>query len=190
MLSTLLCAVAVAPILTDNPITCPISGNVPLPDSPMVDYNGARFTLCGPNCVTKFMTGTAKVMATISRSGRVTGEFLFDPVSRFRAEKSRNFIEYSDYNGVRFTFDSKENKKAFDENPRLYGTWPVRECLTDAVTGRALKNYDAAIAYADYVGVRYYFGDVSSQASFMSKPSDFAPAVSNAIRLPQSIKMN
>ena len=189
MLNSLLGVFAITPVLIDNPITCPISANVPFADSPIVDYNGARFTLCGPNCVSKFQTGTAKVLATIVRSGRTVGEGLFDPVSKFRADNSRNFVSSSDYLGIRYYFDSKENKKIFDENPRNYATLPSRECLVDPVTGNALGNYDRAIAYADYSGVRYYFGEVSSQSTFAGNPAQYAASMTQYIQSPRSIKM-
>ncbi|HRI44576.1 MAG TPA: hypothetical protein PLL78_06060 [Fimbriimonadaceae bacterium] len=189
MLNTIVCALTFAPaaLVADNPVVCPVSGLPPRQNAPMLDYAGIRFKYCSTGCRARFEEAPKRYFGMAKNT---VGTSLFDPVSHWRADTNRNMVSESDFGSVRFFFDSRENKIVFDANPRQYPGVPTKVCLTDPVTGQRLPYYDAAVSYADHMGVRYFFGSVSSQGTFLDNPAGYAAGVSQYVVTPPTFKMN
>ena len=144
-----------------SPLVCPVMGDRVNARSAAYEYNGARFAVCCAGCTAKFFKQPLEVLTKANENKWVTGEFLFDPVTRtlLRTKKLKAF---SDFEGVRFYFDSAENKATFDKSPKTYGTLPKKEVPLDVVAKEEFLVYSRMAGYFDLDGIRFYH----------SKPSD------------------
>lgn len=163
IIETLLAAVIAGP--AQAPISCPIMGSPVSKSQPFTEYAGARYSYCCGGCSDRFEADPAKALANPKLKGKVTGEFLFDPVARQKVDLAKA-PAYRDYNGVRYRFATTANAKTFDANPSKFAAVPKTEVLSCTVMGHGLGNYGKAGAYADHKGVRYFFCCGDCQAAF------------------------
>jgi len=173
MITTLIATLSfVAPMATDD-MTCPVMvGGKANTSGGSVVYAGARFFFCCAGCDGKFSKDPTAFLKTAETSKKVIGESMFDPVTGKKADKSANFA--SDWKGIRFHFNSSENKATFDKAPAKYGVLPKSEVLTCAVAGDKMKSPQEAYGYVDYKGTRYYICCAGCMPKMQKDPATYA----------------
>lgn len=164
-------------------LACPIMGSGANVKGVFSDYNGARYWFCCPGCDSQFGNEPAK-FAALRAKEKASGEFLFDPVSGTRLQADKTIKEFSDYKGIRFKFQSAENKAAFDKNPAKFGVMPKKEALYCPVGKEAVPTYAAASGYVDHAGVRYYMCCGGCEGKFKADPAKFVPNAEKFVKAP------
>ncbi len=152
MLATLLFAIG---LLEDKPLTCPISGEETVVTGPAMEYAGVKYTFCCPDCVATFKKEPVESIKPQVKAGSTVGEFLFDPIStrKIVVKKAKATI---DFEGVRYYFESEDNKTKFTKNSKRFANTPNKESLVCPVMGGTVASYSKAADYLDHEGVRYY----------------------------------
>lgn len=170
MIATLIaCALTALP--ADKPLGCPIMGGPANLKGGYSDYNGVRTWYCCGGCDAQFEANPAKLSEAATKKGTVWGQFLFDPVSGMRLNADKAIAESSDFQGVRFRFESAENKAKFDADPKKYGTLPEKEALYCPAMKQKVASYGKASGYVDYDGVRYYMCCAGCEKTFLKDPA-------------------
>jgi YHS domain-containing protein len=160
-----------------TPLVCPVMGDRVGPKSTAYEYNGAKFAVCCAGCTSKLFKQPLEVLTKANENKWVTGEFLFDPVTRtlLRTKKVKTF---SDFGGIRFYFDSEENKTTFDKSPKTYGTLPKKEVPLDVMTRQEIVVYSRMAGYFDLDGIRFYHSKGSdkelSTEDIQARAADYA----------------
>ncbi len=164
-------------------LVCPITGSDPMEGAKPFEYAGTVTTLCCMSCPSAFKANPAKAYKSSAEQHLVVAQFLFDPVNggRIDPKKAKGF---SDYNGIRFSFGTAEDKKDFDADPKKYGTLPTKEALYCAVENHAVKSYSAAGGFVDYNGVRYYVCCDDCLMQMNTNPAKYAPNAEKYIKTP------
>jgi YHS domain-containing protein len=168
-------------------ITCPIMGGPVTKDSITTEYNGARFGYCCPGCKDGFEKNPKQALSAAAKNGSAVGVFLFDPVSHKRLDAAKAKGGFSDFQGIRYYFESKENKKAFDKSAKEAAATPAKEALFCPVSKETIESYAKASGYADYEGVRYYFCCAGCDAPFLKDPAKLAPNAADKVHVPAAI---
>ena len=189
MVSSILIASAAIlfPAPQAQPIACPITGEPVVNGMKVTEYNGARFTYCCAGCDEQFEKNPQAALDKSIKSGKTVGEFLFDPISKKRIEPKKADGGSSDYHGLRFYFESKSNKAAFDKEPQKFGALPKKEALFCPVTKEAVSSYGKSVGYEDYQGVRYYFCCAGCDGPFSSDPGKYAPNAKSHVQTPKAM---
>jgi YHS domain-containing protein len=167
-----------------KPLACPIMGGPGNTKGAYSDYNGVRVYYCCAGCDTKFEADPKKVSVDAAKKGMVWGASLFDPVSGNRLQPDKAIKETAEFNGVRFYFESAEDKAKFDADPKKYGTLPEKESLFCPVEKEAIANYGKAFRYVDYSGVRYYFCCGGCPEKFAANPTAFVDNAKDHVKAP------
>lgn len=162
-----------APLLSEGTV-CPIMANPVDANATHYLYGGLDFAFCCNGCDDAFAKDPQAAMAKASKTGKVYAEFMFDPVSHKRVLDVAKAAATVEYKGVRYRFNSVENKKKFEAKPSDFTAMPKNETLVCAVMGDAIQSIDAADSYVDYKGVRYYMCCGSCLAPMMKSPEKFA----------------
>lgn len=156
-------------------LVCPVMGKALLTldqASGTREYKGALYYLCCKPCEEQFEKDPAKFAARPLPAGKVSAAFLFDPVTTKRLDmKKAAAVSY--YGGVAYPFYSKENKIAFDKDPKRYASVPAKELLYCPVSDEAVKNYAEASDYSDYEGERVYFCCPGCKEPFDKDPAKY-----------------
>lgn len=184
MLTTLIAFTVLAPAA--KPYVCPVQGEE-VKDTATAgfhDYNGARFWFCCAGCDKAFAKEPGKYVAEQAKAKKVTGDFMFDPVSGVRLKSPGIIAETSDYNGIRFHFSSKENKAKFDKEPAKFGAMPKQEALYCPVAKEEIAAYANAASFVDFKGVRYYTCCGGCVAKMKEDPAKYAPNAKDHIKTP------
>lgn len=158
-------------------IVCPVMGESVGSKNQAFEYNGARFSVCCPQCAGTFEKNPIGVISKSKENKWVSGEFLFDPVSRTRINFKKTKGS-SDFGSIRFYFSSTENKDIFDKNPKVYGTLPTKESAIDPFSQEKLTSYSKMTNYVDFEDVRVYYvlpaGKVISEDDLIGNAKDAA----------------
>lgn len=154
MIATLLSSL----MMFGGPLTtvCPIMGNTANPKGPTVEYNGAVYAFCCGGCDTKFAKDPVAALKNPALKGKITGTYLFDPVSGKRVHPGEVTL-YAEYGGTRFFFENDKDLATFKTDPKKYGTLPTKEAMNCPVTGEAVEAYSESPAFVDVEGIRYYY---------------------------------
>jgi YHS domain-containing protein len=157
MLITVLATLAIGLAPQAPVVNCAVMGDATDSKSVALDYNGVRFPMCCDSCVTMFKRSPDRYLTPdrVKKSGTV-GYSLFNPVTGLRIEIKDAKGGFADYQGVRYFFASADEKKAFDTDPKKFGTLPKNEALYCAVMGHGIKSYAAAGGYVDHNDTRLY----------------------------------
>ena len=170
-----------------DPTSCPMMGGTANAKGPHVEYNGVSYAFCCGGCDARFAKDPATALKNPSLKGKVTGTFLFDPVSGQRINTSEAKLS-SVYNGTRFYFSNEADQKAFNADMKKYGTLPAKEVMQCPVSGEKVDNYSGSVGFADYNGVRYYFCCADCIAPFKGSPAKYAAEASKKAAAPKAIK--
>jgi len=171
MLSALLAGLAVLTTPAADPV-CPIMGSKANFDGPKVEYNGAVYAFCCGGCDDNFAKNPAAALKNPKLAGKVTGVYLFDPVSGKRVRASESKFS-ADHNGTRFYFLNAANLETFKKDAKKYGAMPTKSSMHCPVTGEKVAAYGDAVAFVDDNNVRYYYcckGCLGSFTPGKSKP--------------------
>lgn len=187
MLNNLIAFVAVAFGQTPA-LKCPVMGGAIAPDSPVVEYNGVRYQFCCGGCDANFAKSPEDFLKTQKKVGNVVGTFLFDPVSRMRVELSKAKAT-SDYESIRYPFESEANKKTFLASAAKYAAVPAKEALYCPVGKEAVPTYSKASDYVDHDGVRWYMCCAGCGGPFEKDPKKYLFAgIDKNIQVAKAIK--
>ena len=170
-----------------TPISCPMMGGPVAKGQPVTEYNGARFTYCCDGCDAEFVKDPSAAIKKMAKAGKTVGVSLFDPVSLKRVDSEKAKGGFSDYKGIRFYFESEDDKTAFDKEPKKFGAMPKKEALYCPVMGSPVKSYAKASGYADYDGVRYYFCCAGCDTKFAAEPAKFDESAKDKVQVPATI---
>ena len=170
-----------------QPVTCPVMGGPIAKGQAVTEYNGVRFTYCCAGCDTEFAKDPSGILEKSAKAGKTVGVSLFDPVSMKRVDAEKAKGGFSDYKGVRFYFESADDKAAFDKEPKKYGVMPKKEALFCPVMKNAVASYAKASGYADYDGVRYYFCCAGCDTKFAAEPAKFAEVATEKVQKPATM---
>jgi YHS domain-containing protein len=143
-------------LLTQGALVCPMTGEEISKSAADIDYNGVRYSMCCGGCPDAFKKDPAKALANKSLEGKLVGIALFDPVSGARVEEKNAKGGSEDYKGIRYFFQTAEDKSAFDADPKKFSAAPKKELLFCAVMGHELKDEATAGGYVDFEETRYY----------------------------------
>lgn len=150
-------------------IQCPVMGGPADAKAGKSVYQGVAFSYCCAGCDTTFAKDPKKFVAKAAKGKGVIGVSEYDPVSRARTEVTK-FV--SDFQGIRYGFQSEANKAAFDANPKKFAAAPEKEVFSCAVMGSSLEGLLPS-GYADVEGVRYYFCCGGCDTSFAKDPAKY-----------------
>lgn len=187
MLNNLIAFVAVAFGQTPA-LKCPVMGGAIAPDSPVVEYNGVRYQFCCGGCDANFAKSPEAFLKTQKKAGNVVGVFLFDPVSRMRVETGKAKAT-TDYESIRYPFESEANKKTFLASATKYAAVPAKEALYCPVGKEAVPTYSKASDYVDHDGVRWYMCCAGCGGPFEKDPKKYLFAgIDKNIQVAKAIK--
>jgi len=171
MLNTLIAFAAVA--FGQAPaLKCPVMGSAVAADSPLVEYNGAKYSFCCGGCDANFAKAPEDFLKTQRKAGNTVGTFLFDPVSRLRLDLSKAKAT-ADHESIRYPFASEANKAAFLASPKKFASVPAKEALYCPVGKEAVPSYSKASDYVDYDGVRWYMCCAGCGGPFEKDPKKY-----------------
>lgn len=170
-----------------GPVQCPMMSGPANMKGSLSEYKGVKYGYCCPGCEKSFLANPDKALT--AAKGRITGEFLFDPVSKMRID-APNAKGSADFAGTRYYFASSDNKAKFDANPKAYATVPAKEVLHCAVMGKDLKSYSAAGGYFDRNGVRYYMCCGGCVSKFAGNATSFAEKAASKVASPKALKVD
>lgn len=171
MLTTLIASIILAPA-AQEPLHCPVmtKGFANL-EGPSVVYAGAVFYFCCPGCDANFAKTPAKFVTQATKGTTAIGRFLFDPVTGKKVDTGSGFT--SDFKGIRYFFESKDNLELFTKTPAKFATMPTKEVLTCPVAGDKMTSPKDAFAYMDVKGVRYYICCAGCMPKMASEPTKY-----------------
>lgn len=141
----------------NSALVCPVQGEGVDTKGVSYEYAGAKFWMCCGGCPQAFSKTPEKFVAKMATDHKVAGLSIFDPVSHLKVDAKKAIKETSDYKGIRYQFNTADDKKAFDMEPAKYTAIPEKESLTCPGSKEKMASPSGAFAYEDYKGVRYYF---------------------------------
>ena len=165
-------------------LVCPTTGEAVAKAASSIDYAGVRYGTCCAGCDGPFKKDPAKALKSPALKGKTAGVSLFDPVTGLRLDAKAARGGSSDFGGVRYLFASAENKKAFDAEPKKYGTSPAKEALFCPVMKHEVASYAASGGYVDHEGVRYYVCCGGCMDGLKADPAKFVANASAAVKAP------
>ncbi len=171
-------------IQDSSPISCPITLEQIIKGSKLTTWNGARFQYCCPGCDQQFEKDPWAAIEKAAKSAKTVGDFLFDPVSKTPIDRIKAKGGTSDFHGIRFHFQSAQNKATFDKDPKQFGSLPAKEALYCPVGKEVVKSYEKSSGYGDYQGVRYYFCCGGCETDFERDPQKYAPFANKYVQSP------
>ena len=175
--------------LQATPLSCPTMGGPIKVGQPVTDFDGARFSYCCDGCDAEFAKDPSGAIKKSAKAGKTVGLSLFDPVSMKRIDSEKAKGGFSDYKGIRFYFDTEDEKATFDKEPKKFGALPKKEALFCPVMGNPVKSYAKASGYADYEGFRYYFCCAGCDVKFAAEPAKFAEVAKDHVQAPATMKV-
>lgn len=171
MLNTLIVFTAMA--FGQSPaLKCPVMGSAVAPNSPVVEYNGAKYAFCCGGCDANFAKSPEAFLKTQRSAKNTVGVFLFDPVSRLRLDLDKAKAT-ADFDSIRYPFASEENKTAFLAAPKKFAAIPSKEALYCPVGKEAVPSYSKASDYVDHDGVRWYMCCAGCGGPFEKDPAKY-----------------
>jgi YHS domain-containing protein len=179
-------AIGAAGLQSPTTLSCPITLQPVVKGSKITDWNGVRFTYCCPGCDSQFEKDPRAALEKAAKAGKAVGLFLFDPISKKPIDSAKAKGGFSDYKGVRYFFDSGDEKTAFDKEPSKFGALPTKEALFCPVSKERVETYAKASGYGDFEGVRYYYCCAGCETPFEKEPAKYAPAAKDYVRLPKA----
>lgn len=168
-------------------LKCPVMGSAIAPNSPVVEYNGAKFAFCCGGCDANFAKSPESFLKTQRAAKNTVGVFLFDPVSRLRLDLDKAKAT-ADFESIRYPFATDQNKSAFLANPKKFATVPAKEALYCPVGKEEVPTYSKASDYVDHNGVRWYMCCAGCGGPFEKDPAKYLVAgIEKHIRPAQAI---
>lgn len=158
------------------PRVCPVMGSALSPSIPEMDYLGLRVGFCCPGCDDKFEADPKGVLAEAAERGWIVAISRFDPVSGLRASVESG-VPVVDYEGVRYPFQTDENREAFLANPDRFTALPEMASLTCPVMGVEMVNFQQAAGYVDWNNTRFAICCEGCDTAFLENPERFAASV-------------
>ncbi len=171
MLSTLIVFTAMA-FGQGQALKCPVMGSAVAPNSPVVEYNGVKYSFCCGGCDVSFAKSPEAFLKTQRGAKNTVGVFLFDPVSRLRLDLDKAKAT-ADFGSIRYPFASDENKSVFLASPKKFATIPSKEALYCPVGKEAVPSYSKASDYVDHGGVRWYMCCAGCGGPFEKDPAKY-----------------
>ncbi len=154
------------------------------------DYNGVRFTYCCGGCKEGFEKDPGSAVQKAVKGKKTFGVFMFDPVTRMPLMVENAKGGFSDFQGIRFYFTNPDGKKAFDANPKKYGTLPKKEAMYCPLLKEKVASYEVSGGYQDFEGVRYYFCCPECAPEFDKDPKTLSGNVSKYVGTPKVANSN
>lgn len=166
------------------PTLCPVTFEPAVDSAKAVDWSGIRFTFCCGSCDATFAANPKVALEKAAKADKTIGVFMFDAVSKMSIDPAKAKGGYSDYKGVRYYFENKEEKASFDAEPKNFATLPKKEALYCPINKAKVASYGKASGYADYNGVRYYFCCAGCEKPFAEEPAKFAEIAKGFVSSP------
>lgn len=171
MISAILLSVA----LQGSDLKCPVMAGAVAKDTNFVEYRGASFGFCCAGCDTNFAKSPDKFLATQAKAGNTVGQALFDVVSRRRIDPAKS-TNHTDFGGIRYSFESKDNLMVFMASQEKLSVAPKKEALYCPVGKEKIASTSKAWGYADHDGVRWYLCCAGCEEPFLKNPASFVNA--------------
>jgi YHS domain-containing protein len=184
--ATLVLSLAPVQDAKTQPLSCAIMGSPVNAKATALDYAGVRYSFCCPGCDKAFAKDPKAAIKSPDVKGKTIGVSLFDPVSGLRIKPKKD-TPFSDFEGVRYHFESAENKKSFDSEPKKFAGAPEKEALYCAVMDHGVASYEAAGGYVDHEGVRYYICCAACMGKLKSDTAKYAAGASKAVKTPTTL---
>ncbi len=187
MLNTIIAIAAVA-LGQGSALKCPVMGSAVATNSPVVEYNGAKYAFCCGGCDANFAKAPEAFLKTQRTAKNTVGVFLFDPVSRLRLDIDKAKAT-ADFDSIRYPFVSEVNKSAFLANPKKFASAPAKEALYCPVGKEAVPTYSKASDYVDHDGVRWYMCCAGCGGPFEKEPAKYLVAgIAKHMQIAKAIK--
>lgn len=161
---------------------CPVQGDEVDTKGASYEYAGSKFWMCCGGCPSAFSKTPDKFVAKLASDHKLGGLSIFDPVSHVKVDEKKAIGETSDYNGIRYRFNSTEDKKSFDLEPAKYAKVPEKESLTCPGSKEKMASASSAFAYEDYKGVRYYFCCADCFKEFKTDAEKMTAGISDSVK--------
>lgn len=171
MLSLLLLSLAAQ----DNALKCPVMAGEVAKDTNFVEYRGASFGFCCAGCDKNFAKAPDKFLATQAKAGNTVGVSMFDVVSRRRIDAAKA-PSFSDFGGIRYPFESKDNAMVFLAAQEKLTVAPKKEALYCPVMKKPIASASKAWGFVDHDGVRWYLCCAGCEEPFLKNPATFVTA--------------
>ena len=142
-------------------LSCPVTGEDISTPFAVINYKGAGYAMFCGMCPGPFSKNPDKFLDPAKVKDRTVAVYYFDPVSGIGVKPNAiraktDSVGPSVYNGVAYYFETGENQKAFDADPKKYTTVPAKEALYCPVMKQEVKDLSMSGGYTDVDGVRYY----------------------------------
>ncbi len=187
MLNTIIALAAVA-LGQGSALKCPVMGSAVAANSPVVEYNGARYTFCCGGCDVNFAKAPQDFLKKQASAGNTVGTFLFDPVSRMRLDLAKAKTT-ADFEAIRYPFENEANKAKFLASPKKFATAPAKEALYCPVGKEAVPTYSKASDYVDHNDVRWYMCCAGCGGPFEKDPKKYlVPGIEKYIQDAKALK--
>jgi YHS domain-containing protein len=164
-----------------NQLTCPVLGEAIPANAPSLEYAGLKVTFCCAGCDEKFAADPSKYLKQAADEHKTVAISLFDPVNGDRIDLDKAAM-IMDFQGVRYPFVTKENHDEFMGLPGLYTQTLTKESLTCPVMKNEIMTYSAAVGFADFKGVRFYFCCAGCPEKFKDDSEKYYDSVSDKVR--------
>ncbi len=167
MISTLIASFVLSNAV---PMVCPVAGDEIHEGAQHFVFNGLMTAICCAGCEGPLKAEPTKLLS--KKGTNLVAYSLFDPVSRARVTEKKSKA-FADYNGVRYFFESNENKDAFLKQPSKLAAFTQNEVAGKcAVKGETIAMEDS-VAFRDVNNTRYYFCCLGCVASFDKSPTTY-----------------
>ena len=152
------------------PMICPVAGDEIHDGAQHYVFNGLMTAICCAGCEVPLKADPAKVLS--KKRDALVAYSLFDPVSQLRVTEKKSKA-FADYNGVRYFFESEENKATFGKSAAKLTVFPAKEVAGKcAVRGEKIAMEDA-VAFRDVNNIRYYFCCAGCVSKFDKEPATY-----------------
>jgi len=177
--SIMLTMLLAATVMAQGPATvCPVMGDPISENSQRYEYAGLVTAVCCAGCEGSLKAAPDKAMK--ARGTSLVAYSAYDVIAK-TSIKPDKAVATTDYNGVRYLFSTKENKAAFDKDPKALSTRPTYEAFGKCVVTKEVVPAGKFAAYRDVKTVidgkpqmaRVYFCCMGCVPKFDDNPSNY-----------------
>jgi len=158
-------------------LICPVTGEDIETPFMVINYKGAKYDMCCGMCPSAFMKNPDKYLDPEKVKDKTVGVSYFDPVSGQHVNtEGKAPAGPSVYQGVAYYFESADDQKKFDGDPKTYTTVPDKEAIYCPVMKQEVPDIAHSGGYTDVDGVRYYICCGECAAELKADPKKYLDA--------------
>jgi YHS domain-containing protein len=157
--------------------TCPVTHEEIDQPFAVFNYKGAKYEMCCGMCPGPFSKDPEKYLDPTKLKDMTVAVSYFDPVSGMAVNtEGKAPAGPSTYNSVAYYFESADDQKTFDADPKKYTEVPAKEEIYCPVMKQEVPDLAHSGGYADVNGVRYYICCGQCAAMLKADPSKYLDA--------------